>query len=84
MTKADLARAIYNRHGGLSSRECTAVTDLMLEIIKDRLAAGDKVCLGHLGEMEVVQRRSRRGRRPSAGKKPMTRILIFRPARALR
>jgi nucleoid DNA-binding protein len=84
MTKADLARAIHNRHGGLSTRECTAVTDLMLEIIKDRLAAGDKVCLGHLGVMEVVKRRSRRGRRPAAGKKPTTRLLVFRPARPLR
>jgi nucleoid DNA-binding protein len=84
MTKADLARAIYNRHGGLSARQATATVDLILNIIKQRLAQGHKVCLGRLGVMEVVDRRSRRGRRPAPGKKPMTRVLVYRPARALR
>ncbi len=84
MTKADIARAIYNRHGGLSTREATALVDLILEIIKSRLAQGYKVCLGRVGVMEVVERTSRRGRPPSGGRKPTTRVLIFRPARALR
>jgi len=84
MTKADLARAIYKRHGGLSTREATAIIDLILEIIKDRLVAGDKVCLGNVGVMEVTERQSRRGRRPAGGKPPTRRVLLFRPARALR
>jgi len=84
MTKADIARAIYDRHGGISTREARALVDLILRIIKDRLAQGHRVYLRRVGVLEVVERTSRRGRPPSGGKKPMTRILIFRPARALR
>ncbi len=83
MTKADIARAIYNRHGGLSTRQAVALVDLILEIIKSRLVQGYKVCLGRVGVMEVVERTSHRGRPPSGGRKPATRVLIFRPARAL-
>jgi nucleoid DNA-binding protein len=83
VTKADLARAVYDRHGGITTREAVAIIDVMLEAIKQRLVAGDRVYLGEVGMMEVIERPAGRGRRPAGGR-PNHRLLVFRPARALR
>ncbi|RMG53671.1 MAG: hypothetical protein D6723_06755 [Acidobacteria bacterium] len=83
VTKADLARAIYKRHGGITTREAVAIVDIILETIKRRLVAGDQVYLGEIGMMEVVPRPTRRGRRPANGK-VADRVLRYHPTRALR
>ena len=43
MTKADLARAIYDRHGGISNQEAQRIVDLIFETIKHRLLSGDDI-----------------------------------------
>jgi len=83
VTKADLARAIYKRHGGITTREAVAIVDIILDTIKRRLVAGDQVYLGEIGMMEVVPRPTRRGRRPANGK-VADRVLRYHPTRALR
>lgn len=83
VTKADLARAVYERHGGISTREASEIIDVLLEVIKQRLAAGDQVYLGDIGMMEVVPRATRRGRPPANGKVP-ARVLQYHPTRAVR
>jgi nucleoid DNA-binding protein len=82
VTKAELARAVYDRHGGITTREAAMIIDIIFDTIKKRLVAGDQVYLGEIGMMEVVPRATRRGRRPANGK-VAERVLQYHPARAL-
>jgi nucleoid DNA-binding protein len=87
MTKADLARAIYDRHGGLTNQEALRVVDILLESIKDRLLKGESVYIVGFGTFEIVERKSRRGRNPMTGEEIQLRrhhTLVFRPSRSIR
>lgn len=87
MTKADLARAIYDRHGGISNQEAQRIVDLIFETIKNRLLSGDEVHIVGFGSLEVVTRRARRGRNPVTGEDiqlPERRALVFRPSRLMK
>lgn len=87
MTKADLARAIYERHGGISNQEAQRIVDLIFETIKNRLLSGDEVHIVGFGSLEVVTRRARRGRNPVTGEDiqlPERRALVFRPSRLMK
>lgn len=87
MTKADLARAIYDRHGGISNQEAQRIVDLIFETIKHRLLSGDDVHIVGFGSLEVVTRRARRGRNPVTGEElqlPERHALVFRPSRLLK
>ena len=87
MTKADLARAIYDRHGGISNQEAQRIVDIIFETIKTRLLEGDEVRIVGFGSLEVVTRRTRRGRNPVTGEAlqlPERRALVFRPSRSMK
>ena len=87
MTKADLARAIYDRHGGISNQEAQRIVDIIFETIKARLLEGDEVRIVGFGSLEVVSRRSRRGRNPVTGEDiqlPDRQALVFRPSRTMK
>ena len=87
MTKADLARAIYDRHGGISNQEAQRIVDIIFETMKKRLLAGDEVRIVGFGSLEVVARRSRKGRNPVTGEEiqlPERRALVFRPSRSMK
>ncbi len=87
MTKADLARAIYDRHGGISNQEAQRIVDTIFETIKNRLLTGDEVRIVGFGSLEVVTRRTRRGRNPMTGEDiqlPERRALVFRPSRSMK
>jgi nucleoid DNA-binding protein len=86
MTKADLADAIYRRHGALSRKEATALVDAVLAGISQRLAAGDSVKINGFGSFHVVKRRPRPGRNPRTGEKvliPGRVAPLFRPSRRI-
>ena len=87
MTKADLARAIYERHGGLTIAESLRLVDTIFDIVRDRLIAGEQVRIVGFGTLEVVDRKPRRGRNPSTGEEIRLRprrALVFRPSRGMR
>lgn len=87
MTKADLARAIYDRHGGISNQEAQRIVDLIFETIKNRLLSGEAVHIVGFGSLEVVTRRTRRGRNPVTGEDiqlPERQTLVFRPSRLMK
>ena len=67
MTKAEIARAVYNRHGGLSFQDAQRIVDLIFESIKQRLLNGERVHIVGFGTMEAVTRRPRSGRNPVTG-----------------
>ena len=87
MTKADLARAIYDRHGGISNQEAQRIVDTIFETIKNRLLRGEEVRIVGFGSLEVVTRCTRRGRNPVTGEDiqlPERRALVFRPSRSMK
>lgn len=87
MTKADIARAVYERHGGMSLQECQRVIDVIFATIKRQLLDGDRVHIVGFGSLEIIERQPRRGRNPATGASidlPARRALIFRPARAIK
>jgi integration host factor subunit alpha len=87
MTKADLARAVYERHGGLTLTEARRLVDTIFDIVRDRLIAGENVRIVGFGTLEVIERKPRRGRNPSTGEEILLdshRSLVFRPSRTMR
>jgi len=67
LTKADIARAVYERHGGLSSREAARLVDIFFRVLRERLLKGEKVQITGFGTFLVKTRRERRGRNPKTG-----------------
>jgi nucleoid DNA-binding protein len=87
MTKAELARAVYDRHGGISNQEAQRIVDLIFNTIKNHLLDGDEVHIVGFGTLAVVRRRPRKGRNPATGEAiqlPGRRALVFRPSRAIK
>jgi nucleoid DNA-binding protein len=71
----------------MSNQEARRIVDLIFNIIKHQLLVGEEIHIVGFGTLEVVQRRSRRGRNPVTGEAiqlPERRTLIFRPSRAIR
>lgn len=86
MIKADLAQVVYETHGGISYREAQEIVDKILELIKERLAAGENVKLTGFGTFNIVHRKARYGRNPQTGDRLLldaSRYVSFRPSRLL-
>ena len=86
MTRTELVEAVYRRHGGISRREAQGLVDLILRLIRDRLAAGERVEIQGFGSFEVRWTAPRVGRHPVTGRKfraASRRSLSFRPSRLL-
>ncbi len=82
--KADLARAVYDAHGGISHREAKEIVDLVFDRIKTRLSEGENVKLSGFGSLNVINRRGRMGRNPQTGDRLQlgpSRYITFRPSR---
>ena len=87
MTRAELVELVYQRHGGVSRREAQDILDIILRLIRDRLASGERVEIANFGSFELGSSPPREGRHPVTGRRfrvGAKRNLIFRPARALR
>jgi integration host factor subunit alpha len=84
MTKADIARIVYERHGGISNREAARLVEVIFETIKLQLGGGEKVQITGFGTFMVRQKRQRRGRNPQTGEemviKPRNSV-VFRPSK---
>lgn len=85
MTKADLAKVVYERHGGLSNREAGRLVDLILDFIKKGLCEGERVQISGFGTFLVREKKERKGRNPQTGEE-MTisprKSVVFRPSKA--
>jgi integration host factor subunit alpha len=85
MTKADLARIIYERHGGISNREASRLVDFILDFIKEGLLRGERIQITGFGTFVVREKRGRKGRNPQTGEEMMIsarRSVVFRPSKA--
>lgn len=87
MIKADLARIVYETHGGISYREARDLVETMIERMKESLVQGENVKLSGFGSFNVVARRGRLGRNPQTGArielKP-SKYVTFRPSRIIK
>lgn len=84
MTKADIARIVYERHGGISNREAARLVEVIFENIKVRLGGGEKVQITGFGTFVVRQKRERRGRNPQTGEEMVIKprkSVVFRPSK---
>jgi integration host factor subunit alpha len=84
MTKADIARIVYERHGGLSNREAAGLVEVIFEAIKQRLSQGEKVQITGFGTFLIRQKQERRGRNPQTGEQMLItphKAVVFRPSR---
>jgi nucleoid DNA-binding protein len=86
-TKADLAGAVYDRHGGLTRDEAVEIVDAILHTVKASLAEGRPVSIRNFGVFEIQQRKGRRGVNPATGDPMDIRAgkgLRFRPSDGLK
>ncbi len=85
MTKADLARIIYERHGGISNKEAARLVDQILYFIKQALLRGERIQITGFGTFVVREKKGRKGRNPQTGEE-MTilarKSVVFRPSKA--
>jgi integration host factor subunit alpha len=66
LTKADLAQKIANDCGFMKG-EAAEVFEKMIEIMKNRLIAGEDVMISGFGKWTVKSKHARRGRNPQTG-----------------
>ena len=86
LTKADLVEAVRAKMG-LPGRVASEVVEDMLEVIKDTLAKGEDVKISGFGNLEVHDKKARRGRDPRTGDEitiSARRVVTFKPSRGLR
>jgi len=85
MTKADLARIIYERHGGISNKEAARLVDLILYFIKQALLRGERIQITGFGTFMVREKKGRKGRNPQTGEEMIIsarKSVVFRPSKA--
>ena len=66
LTRADIVESTHNRFG-LSKKECSELTETLLEIIKRTLESGEDVLISGFGKFNVKNKNERKGRNPATG-----------------
>lgn len=87
MNRDDLSKAVYETHGGMSYADAQRVVDLIFDIVKERLARGEKVLLSGFGCFRVVRRKEKRGVDPQTGDAiviPGRKAIAFKPSKYLK
>ncbi len=85
MTKADLARIVYERHGGISNKEASRLVDVILHLIKQGLLRGERVQITGFGTFIVREKKGRKGRNPQTGEEMIIlpqKSVVFRPSKS--
>ena len=86
ITRTDLSEAVY-KELGLSRVESAELVETVLEIISDRIVAGESVKLSSFGSFLVRSKNERIGRNPKTGEEvPITprRVMVFKPSNILK
>jgi integration host factor subunit alpha len=66
LTKSHLINAIAEQNG-FTRKKSTETVEIILEIIKSKLASGEDVLISGFGKFCVKDKRERRGRNPATG-----------------
>lgn len=86
MTKADIIEQIYEKVG-FSKKESAEIVELVFDIMKETLEAGEKIKISGFGNFVVRSKRPRIGRNPQTGEEieiSARKVLTFRPSQVLK
>ncbi|MCL5037765.1 MAG: HU family DNA-binding protein [Chloroflexi bacterium] len=86
MNKSELIKLVAQRTG-LLKKQTTMAIDAALDIIAEKMAAGEKVMLVPFGTFEVKTRKPRMGRNPRTGEPVeigVRKAAAFRPGKGLK
>jgi integration host factor subunit alpha len=86
MTKADIVETIYERVG-FSKKESAELVEMVFDVIKEALVAGEKVKFSGFGNFIVREKNARKGRNPQTGEEiqlEARRVLTFKPSLVLK
>ncbi len=86
ITKADLVEQVYEKIG-FSKKESSDLVELVFDLIKESLEAGQKIKVSGFGNFVVRQKKSRVGRNPQTGDSitiSARKVLTFRPSQVLK
>jgi len=88
MTKADLARILYEKLGEkMTKKDAADLVNILFDEMKHTLAGGKNVKISGFGNFLVKTKQARVGRNPQTGK-PMTingrRVLSFKVSQVLK
>jgi integration host factor subunit alpha len=88
MTKIDIIQDVYEKlEPRISKKDSVRVVESVFDIIKDRLAAGEKIKISGFGNFVVKEKKSRRGRNPQTGNEisiSARKVLTFKSSQILR
>jgi integration host factor subunit alpha len=85
-TKSDLVNAVAEANGFPLNRS-VEIIEILLELIKTKLAAGEDVLVSGFAKFCVKKKRERRGRNPATGEQMMLearRVVTFKCSGKLR
>jgi integration host factor subunit alpha len=86
MTKIDIIQNVYENLG-FSKKDSAKIVESVFDIIKDKLAEGDKIKISGFGNFAVKEKKSRRGRNPQTGEEiaiSARKVLTFKSSQVLR
>ena len=86
ITRVDLAEAVYQRVG-LSRTESADLVEMVLDLIGERIVAGESVKISSFGSFLVRDKNERIGRNPKTGEEvPISsrKVMVFKPSNVLK
>ena len=87
ITRADLTQAVRDAQPDLPRRDARDLVDLVLDVVVERLEAGESVLITGFGRWSVRSKGARVGRNPVTGEAariPARRVVVWRPSEVLR
>lgn len=87
MTKADIIERVYEKVGGFSKKEAAEIVETVFRVMKDSLAANEKIKISGFGNFVVREKKKRMGRNPQTGQPIVIaprHVLNFKPSQVLK
>ena len=87
LTKADLAKAVYQNHEMLTLKQSNEAVETILKLCKESLIEGSDVLLSGFGKFNVRDKEERLGRKSQTGESLILdsrRVVTFRASGLLR
>ncbi len=87
MTKADIIERVYEKVGGFSKKEAAEIVEVVFQLMKQTLAANEKIKISGFGNFVVRAKKKRMGRNPQTGQPIVIQersVLNFKPSQVLK
>lgn len=86
MTREDIINRLYE-NVGLPKKDASQVLAIILDTLKNTLAADESIKISNFGTFNIRRKHSRLGRNPRTGQEieiPYRRVVLFRPSKYLK